>query len=1145
MAVTFVLGRAGAGKTHYCVAALLAQLDEAAGDNPLILLVPEQASFQMERALATQARRGGYCRAQVLSFTRLTQRVLQETGDTLVHLSSQARSMALRAAAERMGRSLRYFRRAAQSQGFFTQAGRLIEQLLLENVSWVELARAARAIPAGSARRKVAELARLYREHLEWLGTERLDPALRLTAVRAGLAKLPWLAGAHIWVDGFAGFTGQELETLAALAGRAAELTITLLVDPHAQPIESPERPPDPLGLFWRTERTYQQLVRRFAEAGVAVRSPVVLHGKPLPRFAGSPQLARLEAGLAAPLGLPAEPAGAVQTGKQAVTLLECASHRDELRAAARFLRTTLADSGGRLHFRDFALITRDLEPFAPLVAEVLGEYEIPYFLDRRRPMRTHPLSRLLGALFAALRSDFSAAAMTRLLRTGLLPMSRGEAEELENLAVAQNVHGRAAWCAPTWAAADGAPADAALDAVRLRLMAGLKPLVELARAASPVTTGAVWAQTIVNALEVLAVPRRVEEWIAARRAQGAWEQAEVHRLAWESLCAVLDDLHEVLGTARLGLDEVAAIIAEALREQTLGLAPPTLDQVLVSAIERSRHPAIRHAWVFALNEGVFPARPPEDELLSADDRDALVARGLEGLASHREEAFSERLLAYIAFTRPSESLTINYATVGEDGGPLLPSPLLDDVRRALPELRVQPPAAQPPPACLPELAQGLLAAQSESPAGAPVVQRYDRLRERLGADGALSARLDRMLRGSSYDNGVEVVGNYRPAVGPGVAWGGSPSELVTFLDCPFKHFARYGLRLDAERGPRPLRLDLGSLAHEILADVTSQAMGMPGGVRGLSDEQWLALVAAARTAAQRRLPPHVAKGRPDLVFQSERLGAFLEEVVLAQAERWRRGVFEPVCCERGFGPAEAQQGWPPLELVAADGTRAWLWGRIDRLDRGRQSKRTFTLVYDYKSSTSSLNAAYLTGDRLQLFAYLLAAEQVGAGQVGVEVGGALLIPLYPDVSARDKRYAQGANDATQRMYAYRPQGLFTEEVAPLLDEQLGTTASPVARMRLKKDGSFDRSQSRDVVPAAELQRRLELARQTILLAAAGIIRGEVVAAPLLEANCLACRRCDFRPVCRFDRALNRPRTPAGALPLLEGIPPAATGDET
>jgi ATP-dependent helicase/nuclease subunit B len=176
---------------------------------------------------------------------------------------------------------------------------------------------------------------------------------------------------------------------------------------------------------------------------------------------------------------------------------------------------------------------------------------------------------------------------------------------------------------------------------------------------------------------------------------------------------------------------------------------------VLVSAIERSRHPAIRHAWVFALNEGVFPARPPEDELLSADDRDALVARGLEGLASHREEAFSERLLAYIAFTRPSESLTINYATVGEDGGPLLPSPLLDDVRRALPELRVQPPAAQPPPACLPELAQGLLAGavgvagrRASSAAGRPAARAAGRGRRPECPSGPDAARLVIRQRG-------------------------------------------------------------------------------------------------------------------------------------------------------------------------------------------------------------------------------------------------------------------------------------------------------------------------------------------------------------------------------------------------------------
>ena len=144
------------------------------------------------------------------------------------------------------------------------------------------------------------------------------------------------------------------------------------------------------------------------------------------------------------------------------------------------------------------------------------------------------------------------------------------------------------------------------------------------------------------------------------------------------------------------------------MREQTLGLAPPTLDQVLVSSIERSRHPEIKFAWVCAFNEGIFPARPAEDELLDTGERDALTKAGLPAPASHREDSFGERLLAYIAFTRPSVGLTISYATVAEDGQPLLPSPLLADVRRVLPELQIARPQPHPPPVSLAELARAI-----------------------------------------------------------------------------------------------------------------------------------------------------------------------------------------------------------------------------------------------------------------------------------------------------------------------------------------------------------------------------------------------------------------------------------------------------
>ena len=80
MAVTFILGRAGTGKTHQCVQAILAELGRAQETRRLIFLVPEQASFQMERALALGAPGGGYTRAEVLSFSRLARRVFAQTG---------------------------------------------------------------------------------------------------------------------------------------------------------------------------------------------------------------------------------------------------------------------------------------------------------------------------------------------------------------------------------------------------------------------------------------------------------------------------------------------------------------------------------------------------------------------------------------------------------------------------------------------------------------------------------------------------------------------------------------------------------------------------------------------------------------------------------------------------------------------------------------------------------------------------------------------------------------------------------------------------------------------------------------------------------------------------------------------------------
>ena len=67
----FWLGRAGSGKTYACVDAIARQLAEQPRGRPLIFLVPEQASAQMEYAIATRPGISGFTRARVLPFRRL------------------------------------------------------------------------------------------------------------------------------------------------------------------------------------------------------------------------------------------------------------------------------------------------------------------------------------------------------------------------------------------------------------------------------------------------------------------------------------------------------------------------------------------------------------------------------------------------------------------------------------------------------------------------------------------------------------------------------------------------------------------------------------------------------------------------------------------------------------------------------------------------------------------------------------------------------------------------------------------------------------------------------------------------------------------------------------------------------------------
>lgn len=75
----FLLGPAGSGKTHRCLAEIRSELARSPSSQPLLLLAPKQATYQLERQLLETAELKGWSRLQILSFERLAMQVLDNT----------------------------------------------------------------------------------------------------------------------------------------------------------------------------------------------------------------------------------------------------------------------------------------------------------------------------------------------------------------------------------------------------------------------------------------------------------------------------------------------------------------------------------------------------------------------------------------------------------------------------------------------------------------------------------------------------------------------------------------------------------------------------------------------------------------------------------------------------------------------------------------------------------------------------------------------------------------------------------------------------------------------------------------------------------------------------------------------------------
>ncbi len=1073
-------GRAGAGKT----AQVLRQMKTQGAHRPQLLLVPEQASFEMEGRLCRENGNQAGVYGEVLSFTRLENRVRSLAGGGAQEvLDEGGRLLTMYAALKSLQGSLTVYAMPSQRPEFLASLLTTMDELKSYCVTGAQLEEVG-ADTEGLDGDKLRDLGLIFGTYEALTSRGRLDPRDRLTRLAEQLRRFPFFRGKDVYLDGFTDFTPQQGLVLEQLLRQAESVTVCLTLGEG----EGEE------AVFAPARRTVAWL-RRLAEKANCPVEESWLSQAYAPRTA---PLNHLEQSLFAAQG-----AAYQGPWDESVTVTSLPSPREEVRFAAGEIRRLVGQ--GTLRYRDIALSARTMDRYWEHIEGVFAQYDIPLFQSEKTDILQKPIFTLITAALDTVTGGYLYEDIFRYLKTGLAGLSLEECDRLENYALTWNLRGSQWTSAKGWTRHPGGyhqkftPEDeqtlAELNALRLRVV---EPLEQLRKGSGGTIAAQVMA--LYRFLEEIQAPEALEARAAVLLERGEPELAREYSQLWEIFCQGLEQCVAILGETEAELSEFSRLLRLLLSRYSVGTIPASLDRVAAGDAQRLSGRQSKVLFLLGADDGSIPLVAPGQGLLTDRDRALLEDYGLDLGPGMEEKLDRESTIVYTICAQPREKLYVTWPAGGDDGGEYRPSFLVERLQLLFPQgKRNETPAPSPDQlramaAKLPSLRAQL----QEEPACVTLFQQLDRAA--VWARGRLSQRAVKKLYGEK------------------VAM--SASRMDQYSSCHFAYFLRYGLGAKERRPAGFHAPEYGTFVHYVLEHVL-KGVKQAGGAAQCSEEQLRKLTRQAVKDYVTTQLGGMEQQTPRFRYLFRRLQRNVLLVVENVVEELRASDFEPLCFELGFGFG---QELPPVELREGEITLR-ISGFVDRVDGWTKDGRLYLRVVDYKTGRKSFDLTELwNGLGLQMLLYLFALEEKGEKLFGAvpTPAGVLYLPARDAVVAgsRDMDEVERRRLVDKELVR---KGLILddEDVLEAMEHREGEPRFLPLRVS-KRTGQI----SGDALVSAEKLGRLKAHTQSILgQICREIALGNIDADPVWrgpENN--ACRYCPYVRACQFEEGRDRRR---------------------
>ncbi|MFZ5969583.1 MAG: helicase-exonuclease AddAB subunit AddB [Bacillota bacterium] len=1098
MGIRYIFGRAGTGKSHLVLEEMKAALKE--NKKQLIYIVPEQFTLQAERDLIEKMNLTGILEVEVLSFTRLAHRVFNEAGGlTRIHINEQGKNMALRKIIDEGERELTIYKKASRQEGFIKKLSELLCEFKQQDIMPLDLLeKSVEQDRDNMLDQKLHDIAYIYQSLDQYLEGRYIDSEDNINLLIERMAGASFLKNACIWIDGFLTYTSQHYRIIEKLMTMAEELTITF-----AMPFGKTTRDGD---LFKISESTYRHIHDLALSLGIPGQIIDLDHEK-RKVIEKSPEIQHIERELYA------YPYQAFEGEIRHVQLFEGLNRYTEIENMAAQILSLARDRQYR--WADMAVVCNDMDSYGVLIRRVFDEYGIPYFLDEKRSILHNPIVEFILSSLEVINKGYRYEDVFRLLKTGFTGINEDLCEKLENYVLQFGIQGN------RWKV----PFDRGEEERLEELNEGREVLVQsmekLANKLKGKKTTAQITRELVDFLEYHHVHDRLEAWIEALRGTGQFEHVNENTQIWNIVMEIFDQLVEILGDYPVSLKEYIRILESGFGSIEIGIIPTTIDQVLVGNIQRSKSHDIKALFLIGVNDGVLPSGKDEEGILSEEERAAMKEKGLPLLYDSESKACQEKYMIYSALTKPSAYLWLSFSLADQEGKSMRPSILIDRMKKLFKGITVE------SDVIVSEERQRHLLATSKStfkylveslrqhvdgkdisPLWWDVYRWYD-------GQAGWQERKNTVLEGLFHRNQENPIGMLQAKRLYHFPIRTSVSRLEQFVNCPFAHFVKYGLR-PKERGMFQVAApDIGEVFHlsidRFAKKLTEQQMVW----RNLEKDQCDQLT---DQVIDELVPDHgngILLSTNRYKYLINRLKRIGRRAIWTLTEHIKKGGFEPLGYEIGFGEG---QKYPPITVSLPNGDMVYLEGRIDRVDLLEGDQENYIKIIDYKSGSKdfSLSDVY-HGLELQLMIYLDAVLNIKSKETKkAHYPAGIFYFRIDDPMIKTEESIVEVIEAEIRK-RLKMKGLALKDVRVVREMDQGIQGqSEVLPVGLKKDDTFFSTSS--AASLEDFQQLIVHVERLIREISLEMMNGNIRIQPIKNGKATACQYCPYKAICQFDK---------------------------